>query len=175
MGSRSDRGFAVRGFAVRGLVGLWVRHSWARGFVQLAVHGFDDLGLTISPVVRRSPLSGFAISLSLSLSLSLCVFGNDLKVKFWLKILSGSKALILRSTKILFRKIHFPYATKHPHLRKSFFGSDLKPKQTQLKTTNSLNKINITTCFENLTVELHVLYALNTHVKFCVNQILFTI
>ena len=127
--------------------------------------------MTISPVVRRSPLSGFAISLSLSL----CVFGNDLKVKFWLKILSGSKALILRSTKILFRKIHFPYATKHPHLRKSFSGSDLKPKQTQPKTTNSLNKINITTYFENLTVELHFLYALNTHVKFCVNRILFTI
>ena len=35
--------------------------------------------------------------------------------------------------------------------------------------------INIITYFENLTVELHVLYALNTHVKFCVNQILFTI
>ena len=28
---------------------------------------------------------------------------------------------------------------------------------------------------KNLTVELHVLYALNTHVKFCVNWILFTI
>ena len=38
-----------------------------------------------------------------------------------------------------------------------------------------LNKINITTYFENLTVELHVLYTLNTHVKFCVNRILFTI
>ena len=117
----------------------------------------------------------FLGSRSLSLSLSLCVFGNDLKVKFWLKILSGSKALILRSTKILFPKIHFPYATKHPHLRKSFSGSDLKPKQTQPKTTNSLNKINITTYFENLTVELYVLYVFNIHVKFCVNQILFTI
>ena len=29
-----------------------------------------------------------------------------------------------------------------------------------------LNKINITTYFKNLIVELHVLYALNTHVKF---------
>ena len=38
-----------------------------------------------------------------------------------------------------------------------------------------LNKINITTYFENITVKLHVLYTLNTHVKFCVNQILFTI
>ena len=28
---------------------------------------------------------------------------------------------------------------------------------------------------ENLTVKLHVIYILNTHVKFCVNWILFTI
>ena len=39
----------------------------------------------------------------------------------------------------------------------------------------NLNKMNIITYFENLTVELHVLYTLNTHVKFCVNRILFTI
>ena len=29
--------------------------------------------------------------------------------------------------------------------------------------------------FENLTVELYILYALNTHVKFSINRILFTI
>ena len=34
---------------------------------------------------------------------------------------------------------------------------------------------NLTTYFRNLTVELHILYALNTHVKFCVHLILFTI
>ena len=34
---------------------------------------------------------------------------------------------------------------------------------------------NITTYFENLIIELRVFYALNTNVKFCVNQILFTI
>ena len=33
----------------------------------------------------------------------------------------------------------------------------------------------MTKYFENLTIELHILYALNIHVKFCVNQILFTI
>ena len=43
------------------------------------------------------------------------------------------------------------------------------------KATNLLNKINITTYFENLIVELYVLYTLNIHVKFCVNLILFTI
>ena len=43
-----------------------------------------------------------------------------------------------------------------------------------LKTTVLFNKINIITYFENLTIELHIFYALNTHVKFCINQILFT-
>ena len=33
----------------------------------------------------------------------------------------------------------------------------------------------MTTFFENLTIELHVLYILNTHVKFLVNWMLFTI
>ena len=47
--------------------------------------------------------------------------------------------------------------------------------QLQSQAINSLNKRNITAYFENLTVELHVLYALNTHVKFCVNRILFNI
>ena len=45
----------------------------------------------------------------------------------------------------------------------------------QHQAINSLNKINITAYFENLTVELYVLYALNTHVNFCVNWLLFTI
>ena len=45
----------------------------------------------------------------------------------------------------------------------------------QHQATTLLNKINITSYFENLTIELHVLYAFNTHVKFCVNWILFTI
>ena len=39
----------------------------------------------------------------------------------------------------------------------------------QLKTITLLNKINIIIYFENLIIELHVFYALNTHIKFCVN------
>ena len=39
----------------------------------------------------------------------------------------------------------------------------------------NLNKISTTIYFENLTVELHILYALNINVKFCVNKILFII
>ena len=38
-----------------------------------------------------------------------------------------------------------------------------------------LKKINITIYFKNLTIELHIRYVLNTHVKFCVNQIIFSI
>ena len=71
-------------------------------------------------------------------------------------------------------------------LHRRLFGSNLKmikKKRTKfsykigysLKLQTHLIKINITAYFENLTVELHVLYALNTHVKFCVNWTLFTI
>ena len=38
-----------------------------------------------------------------------------------------------------------------------------------------LSKINIITYLENLTVEFHVFYILDTHVKFCANLILFII
>ena len=55
------------------------------------------------------------------------------------------------------------------------FRKTLMLKQTKCKTTTLLNIINITTHFEKLTIRLHILYALNTHVKFYVNQILFTI
>ena len=132
----------VHGFAIRGswVCCSWVHHSWVVGL--LFVGSCDSLfvGSTISSVVRRSPLfwvHDLSLSLSicacesfLSLFLSLRDSENDLKVKFWLKIFSESKALILRSTEILFQKIHFPYVTKYPHLRKNFSGSDLKPKQT---------------------------------------------
>ena len=106
---------------------------------DLGFFGFDDLGF--DDLADGVTILGFLGSRSLSLSLSLCVCAcesfaslflslrvseNDLKVKFWLKIFSGSKALILWSTEILFRKIHFPCATKQPHLRKRISGSDLK-------------------------------------------------
>ena len=35
--------------------------------------------------------------------------------------------------------------------------------------------INMSTYFENLTIEFHILYVLNTYVKFHINQISFTI
>ena len=48
-------------------------------------------------------------------------------------------------------------------------------KLVVVKAITLLNKINIITYFKNLTGNFHVFYALNTHVKFCVNWILFTI
>ena len=42
-------------------------------------------------------------------------------------------------------------------------------------TTTPTKKINMVVYFNNLTIELHVLYVLNTHTKFHVNWILFTI
>ena len=42
-------------------------------------------------------------------------------------------------------------------------------------STTTTKKINMTTYFENETVEFHFFYVLNTHFKFCVNQMLFTI
>ena len=50
----------------------------------------------------------------------------------------------------------------------------LKKEKVQLqnqlwsKAITSFKTINIITYFENITVGLHVLYAFNTHVKFCV-------
>ena len=41
--------------------------------------------------------------------------------------------------------------------------------------TTPTKKIKITIYFENLTVRLHFLYVLNTHIKFRVNQMLFII
>ena len=36
-------------------------------------------------------------------------------------------------------------------------------------------KINIVIYFENLTIELYILYVLNIHIKFYINWMLFTI
>ena len=54
-------------------------------------------------------------------------------------------------------------------------GQSLATKLVIILDYKLTQKINITTYFENLIVEFHVLYALNTHVNFCVNWMLFTI
>ena len=56
-----------------------------------------------------------------------------------------------------------------------FFSDKKILSKIVLKVTILLNIIHIITYFENLTIKLHVLYALNTYVKFCINRILFTI
>ena len=126
--TRSVTGSQVRWFAVRltGAIGtVWltvrgfaVRRSRVRGFAMRLAGGATILGFLGS---RSLSLSVCACESFLSLFLSLRVSGNDLKVKFWLKIFFGSKALILRSTEILFRKIPFPCATKHPAFTEKYF------------------------------------------------------
>ena len=54
-------------------------------------------------------------------------------------------------------------------------GQSLATKLVIILDYKLTQKINITAYFENLTVELHVLYTLNIHVNFCVNRMLFTI
>ena len=78
--------------------------------------------------IPLSPVSLRALSVSLS---SVSKSGNGLKVKYKRKMIFGSKPNILRSTENIFQKIYISCATKHPHLRKSISGNDLKPKQTQ--------------------------------------------
>ena len=70
------------------------------------------------------------------------------------------------------RKINYVFTFQYIYIY-IFFKYGKNWLQTQ--ATTLLNKINITIYFENLTFELHGLYALNTHVKFCVNLILFII
>ena len=45
----------------------------------------------------------------------------------------------------------------------------------KLRLKLPLKQTNMTIYFENIIVRLHVLYVFNTHIKFCVNQILFII
>ena len=92
--------------------------------------------------------SGFAgvegSSLSLSLSLSLCASDPEMvwSENFYFKPFPRSKPYFTRSTSNTFRKIYFPCVTKHPHLRKSIFRSNLKPKQTQVLIKES-TEINV--------------------------------
>ena len=54
-------------------------------------------------------------------------------------------------------------------------GQNLAAISCSLRLQLPFKKIDITTYFENLTIGLHVLYVFNTYIKFCANQILFTI
>ena len=53
--------------------------------------------------------------------------------------------------------------------------SDVRNQSGTFAEGFAKHEINITTHLKNLTIELHVLYTLNTHVNFCINQMLFII
>ena len=88
----------------------------------------------------------------------------------------------VHKTSIICKASSKTYINSFMHVRYAFgymFSNSLVPfafKIGQNLATKQvvalLNKINITTYFENLTVKLHILYAFNIHVKFCVNRIL---
>ena len=68
----------------------------------------------------------------LSLSLSLCVSPEMVwSENFHFKQFPGQSLQNTWSAENNFRKIYFPCAIKHSHLRKSIYGNDLKAKQTQ--------------------------------------------
>ena len=49
-----------------------------------------------------------------------------------------------------------------------------RERERESLATASVEKINIISHFKNLAVKLYVFYILNSHLKFHVNQILFT-
>ena len=116
----------VAGLWALGSISLWVRSLWPElGWSEGCALSLSLLSLSLSLSLS---LRAGAISLSLS-SLSVfrkMIFEGKIKTEI---ILHPNT----RSTEKHFRKIYFPCVTKHPHLRKSIFGSDFHPKQTQLK------------------------------------------
>ena len=147
MGFRRSRRLWVAGE----VEGSWVEGSGSKIGGSKALGSWRDLGSgrvgevkdwfvgswhEVSGLPTKSKLVGrrrWALSLSLragaiSLTLSLSVFQKMIfegKIKMEMILHPNT-----RSTEKHFRKIYFPCATKHPHLRKSISGSDLKPKQT---------------------------------------------
>ena len=60
------------------------------------------------------------------------------------------------------------FAYLYRHL---YSNTNRPPSQTKISDSTP----DMGTCFQNLIVGLHDIYTLNTHVKFCVNQMLFNI
>ena len=72
----------------------------------------------------------------------------------------------------MYNKIPYIYI----NLIHTYIMNEQKKKKIKVKVlritrlvTTSFKKINITKYFENLTIGLHILYALNTYDKFCAN------
>ena len=128
-------------------IGSWVRGSRSKALGRRSVHGFIDQFVDRRSrrrdrwswrsrrcdrfVDRRSRSRRLSLSLSVHVSLKMVWSEN-----FHFKPFPGQSLQNTRSTENNFRKIYFPCATKHPHLRESISKNDLKPKQTQPKLYN---------------------------------------
>ena len=147
---------------------IWALGSPARSKIGSWVRGAKSLGRQRS---RSSWVAGDGLSL-LPLSLSLFAHGRDLTLTFTLTLsLSVFRKMIFEGkikteiilhlthgqTKKHFRKMYFPCATKHPHLRKSISGNHFHPKQRQpmsqtlaRRGAHTHNKLHIcATCKQN--------------------------
>ena len=126
---------------------LWVASEVeARG--SLAMGSLFFLSLSLSLFARRRDLT-----LTLTFSLSVfrkTIFEGKIETEIILHPTHGQ-------TKKHFRKMYFPCATKHPHLRKSISGNHFHPKQRQpmsqtlaRRGAHTHNKLHIcATCKQN--------------------------
>ena len=124
------------------------RRALGSGF-DLSLGAISLAGAWLARGVCSLPLSSSSISLSLS-SLSVfrkMVFEGKIKTEI---ILHPNT----RSTEKHFRKIYFPCATKHPHLRKSIFGSDFHPNKNTALITSTQSRVPNNTKIHQPKVEM---------------------
>ena len=117
---------------------------WVRGAIQSQSSRFVVRSLWVAGEVEARGSSTMASLLPLSLSLSLRAGAISLAHSLSLSVL---RKMVFEGkikteinlhhkhvrTEKHFRKMHFPCATKHPHLRKSIFGNHFQPIQTEPK------------------------------------------
>ena len=155
--------------------------SWVCGFVGSPFVGSLFVGSMISGWQSRrwcNDLNFLGLrSLSLclrvspfSLSFSLCASPEMI----WSEYLGWKSFPLVLAYFTVKLKIFsvWPNLPSQPNMlfsEKWFPNFDFSQNKRTLRLQFSLKKINIITYFENLTIRLHVLYVLNTYIKFHVN------
>ena len=131
-----------------------IKFKWKKK-MQL-IHKWKDNAITMLKIGKR---------LSMSMSMSIVV----IRFKWRKKKKKKLKWILL--IHLWFRSLIFF------HLQFCLFNLYVCLKTIYLAETENIIKfkINITIYFENLIIEFYIIYALNTHVKFCANWILFII
>ena len=141
------------GSPARSKIGSWVRGTKSLGRQRSRSSWVAGDGLSLLPLSLSLFARGRDLTLTLTLSLSVfrkMIFEGKIKMEIILHPTHGQ-------TKKHFRKMYFPCATKHPHLRKSISGNHFHPKQTQPMSqtlahrgAHTHNKLHIcATCKQN--------------------------